>query len=106
MNVHHRRALAVLILTILLDVALGAGYGYADHIGVPHGIYCATGTATTVGCDVSPHGWIAYALAFVMLLTIVPLFTSAFAFFTTGLTADHVDKRHEELKEHVSEATR
>lgn len=100
-NVHHKRALEVLAATVILDAALGAGYGYADHIGPLHGVYCATGTATTVGCDVSPHGWVAYALAFVMLLTIVPLFTSAFAFFTTGLTADHVDKNHEELKERI-----
>jgi len=91
-NVHHRRAAFVLGTTIVLDLALGVGYGSVNGIGIGHGIYCATGTATTVGCDIAPHGWLAYLLSTMMMVTIVPLFASVFAFFTTGLTADHIDK--------------
>jgi hypothetical protein len=98
-NVHHRRALWVLGATVALDLALGVGFGLSDHIGVWHGLYCATGTGTTVGCDVDPSGWLPHVLSTLMMLTVVPLFTSVFAFFTTGLTADHIDVRHEELKD-------
>jgi hypothetical protein len=101
-NVHHRRALQVLLATAVADVVLGAAYGYASHIGFWHGLYCATGTATTVGCDVALQGWLPHAISAVMMLTVVPLFASVFAFFTTGLTADHIDTRHTEMKEHVT----
>jgi len=92
-NIHHKRALQVLGATAALDAALGVGYGLADRIGIAHGLYCATGTATTVGCDVAPRGWLAYAISAAMMLTIVPLLTGSFSFFTTGLTADHIDAR-------------
>jgi hypothetical protein len=100
-NSHHRKAAWVLAAGSALDACLGVGYGFADHIGSWHGAYCATATATTVGCDIAPRGWLAYLLAFAMLVTIVPLFGASLAFFTTGLMADHVDKRHEELKGHL-----
>lgn len=93
-NVHHRRALAVLGGTFVLDIALGAGYALASHISVGHGIYCATGIATTVGCDVTPHGWLPYLLCSLMMVTIVPLFASVFSLFTTGLMADHMKEKN------------
>lgn len=92
LNVHHKRAATVLAATAVLDLALGTAYGLADGIGIPHGLYCATGTATTVGCDASPRGWLPYVISALMMLSIVPLFASVFAFFTTGLTADHIDQ--------------
>lgn len=101
---HHKRALRVLLATAALDVALGAAFGYVTHVGFWHGLYCATGTATTVGCDVAPQGWLPHLLSAVMMLTVAPLLASVFSFFTTGLTADHIDVRHEELKDHVSSA--
>jgi hypothetical protein len=106
MNVHHKRAVIALLITIVLDVVFGALYGLADHIGVAHGLYCATGTATSVGCDVLPANGPAYVLSTLMMLTILPLFAAIFAFFTSGLTADHVDrktdKQTDEIKEHLS----
>lgn len=102
MNVHHKKALRVLAVTVVLDVALGAAFGYSTHTGFWHGVYCATGTATTVGCDVDPQGWLSHVVSAIMMLTIIPLFASVFSFFTTGLTADHIDVRHEQLKEHVA----
>lgn len=107
MNVHHRRALLITGITVAVDTGLGVAYGFADHLSGSgwHGIYCSTATAETVGCDVAPRGWLAYSLAFAMLLSIVVMVPVVFAFFTTGLTADHVDKRHEEMKDHVDQAT-
>lgn len=96
---HHKRALLALAATVALDVALGVGFGISDRIGVWHGLYCATGTGTTVGCDVDPAGWLPHVLSAAMMLTVVPLFSSVFAFFTTGLTADHIDDRHDKQLE-------
>jgi HAMP domain-containing protein len=56
-----------------------------------HGLYCAIGTATTVGCDIPPATGPAYVLTVAMMVTVVPLFAAVFSFFTSGLTAGHVD---------------
>lgn len=101
-NVHHRLALLLLGATITLDIGLGLTFGAVQHVGAWHGIYCATANATTVGCDVTPHGWLAYAISFAELLTLVPLVGSVLAFFTTGLTTAHFDQRHDELKEQLT----
>ncbi|HEY2088619.1 MAG TPA: hypothetical protein VGH54_21690 [Mycobacterium sp.] len=93
LNAHHKRALYALTITLLLDVILGVLYGQADRIPVAHGLYCALGTATTVGCDTGPATTAAYALSALMMLTVVPLFGAVFSFFTTGLTADHLDQK-------------
>lgn len=90
MNVHHKRAIVVLCATVVLDMILGTVFGFVQHVGALHGIYCATGTATTVGCDITPASGLAYALSFAEMLTIVPLFAAVFSFFTTGLTASHM----------------
>jgi len=96
-------ALRVVGVTALVDIALGAAYGWATHIGFWHGLYCATGTATTVGCYTTPRGWLAHTLSAAMMVTVVPLFSSVFALLTAGLTATHIDARHEELKQHVTD---
>lgn len=105
MNWHHKRALQVLAATFGLDGVLGVLYGLADHVHALHGVYCALGTATTVGCDIPPANGYAYVLSAVMMLTVVPLFAAVFSFFTSGLTADHVDVKTEtqttELKQHL-----
>jgi hypothetical protein len=102
LNVHHRRGLAVLTVTLALDAGLGISYARLDRIPLAHGLYCALGTATTVGCDIAPRNPAAYAFSALMMLTVVPLFAAVFSFFTTGLTADHVDKRHKQMTEHVT----
>lgn len=98
LNIHHRRAVAVLLLASALDVAFGIAFGVAQGIGAWHGLYCATGTATTVGCDVSPQGWLPHLLSALEMLTVLPLFATVLALFTTGLMSAHVDRRHAELK--------
>lgn len=106
MNRHHRRALVILGFTVLLDVIFGILYGLDDHIGIWHGLYCATGTATSLGCDVLPADGTAYVLSTLMMLTILPLFAAIFSLFTSGLVASHVDtktdKQTRDLKDHIS----
>lgn len=94
MNVHHKRALALLAAVLVLDLAFGVAYGLHEHVGELHGIYCSTGIADTEGCDVTPTGRAGYWLAFAMQLMMIPLCASILALVTTGLTADHIDKRH------------
>lgn len=103
LNRQHRRALTVLGGTVALDVGFGVLYGLTDHIGVLHGLYCATGTATSLGCDVLPANGPAYILSTLMMLTILPLFAAIFSLFTSGLISSHVDQKHEELKKHVTD---
>lgn len=105
LNRHHRRALLVLGVLVLLDIFLGVAFGLVMGLGAWHGLYCATATATSLGCDVASHGWLAYTLTAVEMLTILPMFAALASFFTAGLTADHIDKRHDELKQHVTRET-
>lgn len=101
-NWHYGRALRVLGLAVGGDILLGLAFGAADHVGPWNGLYFALTTATTVGYgDVIPHGWAPHLLTVGMMVTVVPLFAATLALVTTGLTADHVDKRHDEMKQHV-----
>lgn len=100
---HHRRAARVLATAAGLDVIAGLAFGWAQGTGPWTGLYWATTTATTVGYgDVTPHGWLPHVIAMIVYLTVIPLFASAFALVTTGLTADHIDVRHEQIKEHIN----
>lgn len=95
MNIHHRRALKVVTLAVLLDAALGAVYAQAMHISTWNGLYYATGIATTSGNSADlPHGWLPHAVTVLLMITVIPLFACTFSLVTTGFTADHVDKRH------------
>lgn len=98
---HHNRALRLLAAAIGLDIVLGTVFGFSAHIGVFEGIYYATGTATTVGADRVPQGLAQHVLTLGMMVTIIPLFGAVLALLTTGLTADHVDARHEAMKKIV-----
>lgn len=104
-NWHHTRALQVLVATLALDIALGILIAVADHVPLWHGVYCAIGTATTVGCDIAPKSGYSYAIFALMMLTIVPLFTAIFSFFTSGLTADHIEGTTEKQTKHVETLT-
>lgn len=105
-NLHHKRALIVLGAVTLLDVVTGVILASIDHVPAWHGVYCTVGTTTTVGCDLPLHGGLAYGISAIAMVLFVPLWGTAFSFFTTGLTADHVDAKTQaqtdELKDHMS----
>ena len=103
---HHRRAAWLFSAVIVLDVAFGAVFGLADHVGAWNGVYFGFVTVTTVGYgDILPHGWAAHVLAVAIMLLILPLWSTVFSFVTAGLTADHIDARTDkqtaELKKHI-----
>ncbi len=101
----HKHALIILSVAAALDVVSGILFAVAQGIAVWSGVYFAIVTATTVGYgDVTPHGWAAHIIAVVIMLTIIPLFAAAFSLITTSLTTTHIDKRHEEMKNHVTAA--
>jgi voltage-gated potassium channel len=101
---HRRRALLVIGWAVLLDAALGMLFALAQGISYWSGLWFATVTATTVGYgDIIPHGWLAHVTAVLMMLTVIPLFASAFSLLTSGLTSTHVAASEARIKEHVEE---
>jgi hypothetical protein len=93
----------VVILSVVLDIAGGIAFAITDHIAAWTGLYFATTTASTVGYgDITPHGWGPHLIAVGIMLTVIPLVSALFSLFTTQLTAKHVDKRHDELKDHLN----
>lgn len=108
LNVHHQRAAAVITVAAALDVALGAAFGTADHIGTGNGLYFATSVATTSGnSPFFPHGWLAYTLAVAMHVTMIPLWLAAFSLLTSGFTGsqvrEHVEGSESRIKQHVED---
>lgn len=102
LNSHHNRAVRLLALAIALDTIFGLAFGQADGVGPWRGLYFATTTATTVGYgDIIPHGWLPHLLSMLIMITVIPLFAAVFSLVTTGLTANHLDFRHEELRERL-----
>lgn len=96
---HHRAALATIALAAAGDAGLGAAFGFADHVGVPDGLFFAVTTATTVGYgDITAHGWLPHLLAAAMMILIVPLFAATFSLFTSALSASHVKASEDRLK--------
>jgi hypothetical protein len=103
LNVHHERAAKVITLAVLLDAALGAAYAASMHISTWRGMYYATGVATTSGNSPdTPVGWLPHVLTMLMMTTVIPLVAATFSLVTTGLTADHIDRRHEQIADHVT----
>jgi hypothetical protein len=92
-NVHHKRAVALLLAVAIGDVCIGLLLGRAEHTGAWHGLYCSVGLTTTEGCDLPFHGWPTYTLATLAIIFMVPLWSAIFSLFATGLVADHIDKR-------------
>lgn len=94
----------IFLLSFFLDGAFGVAFAYAQHVSIWDGLYFATTTGSTVGYgDITPIGWLPHLLSVAIMILVIPLFTSVFSLLTTALTARHVDRRHEELKRHVSE---
>lgn len=97
MNMHHRRAIWLFCLVVVLDQAFGVLFGYADHVGIFNGMYFAVTTVTTVGYgDIVPHGWAAHLVAVGIMILFVPLWASIFSLVAAGFVADHIDNKNDQ----------
>lgn len=106
MNSNHKWMVAVFGLVCAGVLGLGALYGAVAGVGVPDGMYFAVVTVTTVGYgDIIPHGWAPHLVALAIMVMIIPAWTSVFSLFVTGLITNHVDRRHAEMKAHVTDNT-
>lgn len=105
--IHRRRALAVILAAVILDAALGLAFAVTDHVSAADGLYWATTTATTVGYgDITPHGWLPHLIAISVMITVIPLFASAFSLLTSGLTSVHVAASEKRVKAHLEQRLR
>lgn len=109
LNIHHKRAVWLLIGVIVMDVVSGLVIAATENVPVWHGIYCTSGLTTTDGCDIPFTSTLSYVMAWVAMILFVPLWSAVFSFFTSGLTADHVDALADghtaDIKKHVSALT-
>jgi hypothetical protein len=107
-----RRKLELLVITsaLALDAVFGWLYGIAEHLPIWHSMYVALANAVTLGGDVSPVNGYGYLLNTLECVLVVPLFAATFSLFTTVLTtADvkaHINRKHEELKDHITKETK
>ena len=99
---HHRRMLWLLAAVACLVVGLGALYGVVDGCGIPDGMYFAVVTVSTVGYgDIIPRGWPDHLVALMIMVLIIPLWSSVFSLLTSGFISSHADRRHEEALRHL-----
>ena len=71
------------------------------HMSYGRGLYCAVGTATTVGCDAEPSSAAGRAAAVAVMLTAIPVLAACFAL----LAGAHVHSRvRATLSEHLGAA--
>lgn len=100
----HRTAVVTIVAALALDALGGMAYAAAENLPLPLGLYWAVQTATTVGYgDVPPRSGAGHVIAVLVMLTVVPLFAATFSLFTSGLTAGHVERHAEAVKQHVTD---
>ena len=104
--IHRRQALAVIIIAVLLDAALGLLFAAAEHVPDAHGLYCGLANAVTVGCDIAPRTVAGYVVSALECALIVPLFAATFSLFTSGLTSVHVAASEQRVKAHIERRLR
>jgi ion channel len=82
-------------------LAGGALIAVTWHLSYGHGLYCALGTATTVGCDAEPRSGTGMLAAAAVMLTAIPLLAAAFGQLHLDKVREHVDRRLGEHREPV-----
>jgi hypothetical protein len=111
-----RRALVLFPAAAAVVAAGGWLLSATWHLSYGHGLYCAAGTATTVGCDAAPSSSGGRAAAVAVMLTTIPLLAAVFAWLTgrhagsrmrghlaaaEKRLADEAERRHRLLQRHV-----
>lgn len=83
-----KRTLILAASAVACIIAGGAAFAVAGHLPLWHGLYCAVGTASTVGCDVAFTTAAGRVVSVAVMLTAIPLLGATFA----SLTAMHVHR--------------
>lgn len=83
-----------LLAATAADIAAGGWLiSVTWRISLFHGIFCAVGTASTVGCDSAPAGTSGRLAQVAVMLTAIPLLAAVFGRL-------HLDKVDERLRQH------
>jgi voltage-gated potassium channel len=100
---HHRWALLTIIAAVVIDSVGAWAFAMADHVSIGLAFYWAVYTATTVGYgDVPVVGAGAHAVAVVVMLSAIPLWTATFSLFTAGLLSVNVKHAEKRVRAHVT----
>lgn len=102
-NWHQRWAAGMLAGALAMDAVIGLCLAATEHVPAWHGVYCSTGLTTTDGCDVPFTHAASYILGTFAEVLMVPWWSGVFSFFAAGLIASHTDRRHDEMKQYVTE---
>ncbi len=101
---HHRIALIVIAVALVLDAGLGLAFAAVQHLPAWHGLFCGLANAVTDGGDVAPATGAGYAITAAEYLLVVPLFAATFSLFTSGLSAIHIRGLHRRLDDMAAPA--
>lgn len=114
MTRHQRIALAVIAVTVVLDLAAAVAYAHVALIPVlppAHGPYdgldWAVATLTTTGdSGIVPVTRTEHWLSIWAHLSLVIFGAATISYFVSGLTAGHVDRSEKRIKAHLEERLR
>lgn len=97
-----RPALYALAAVVAIAIVGGLVFSAVEHVSVGAGLYWAEATTTTVGYgDVTPKDPAGRWVAAVLMLSSIPLYSAAVAFWIAWMTAgglhlklDHIIRHH------------
>ena len=96
---HHRRALLVVGVTLVLVGADAELFSFAERVPYLHGLYVILANAETFGGDIGPTNTLGYIANVIVLLLLIPLVAAVWALLTSGFTEEHFSKVHERIDE-------
>jgi hypothetical protein len=98
-----KRAFIMLGTAAAIVAAGGWALAVTWHLSYGRGLYCALGTATTVGCDATPSSTAGRAASAAVMLTTIPLLAAVFALLTGLHLRGHIRDSEERMKRHLEE---
>jgi hypothetical protein len=93
----------VLLAATAADITAGGWLISATwKISLLHGLYCAVGTAATVGCDTTPATNPGRAAQVLLMLTAIPLLAAVFGQLHLDKVNEHIETRLHEHHDQIS----
>jgi hypothetical protein len=86
-----KRALVLIALAAGCVALAGVFIGRTMHLAYGHAVYCALGTAATVGCDKTPADGTARLASAAVIVTCIPLFAAAYGSVMSAHLRRHMD---------------